>query len=141
MSRHTARLAAVEVLYAADVRGADPAELLAERPRVASYAVRLIEAITARREEIDSILSAKSIGWPMQRMSPVDRNVLRIGVLELLEGDIPPAVIIDEAVELAKRFSGEPAGRFVNGILAAVLADRQEPGVAPEPSPAPGSGS
>jgi len=136
VSRHTARLAAVEVLYAADVRGTDPVALLVERPQVAAYASSLVTAVAARREELDAILEARSIGWPTHRMSPVDLNVLRIGVLELLEGRVPVAVVIDEAVELAKRFSGEPAGRFVNGILAAVLSDLQ---AGAEPSPAPGS--
>jgi N utilization substance protein B len=56
-------------------------------------------------------------------MSAVDRNVLRIGVLELLERDTPPAVVMDEAVELAKRFSGEDAGRFVNGVLSGVFRE------------------
>jgi len=57
-------------------------------------------------------------------MSPVDRNVLRVAVLELLEEDVPPAAVIDEAVEIAKNLSGEEAGRFVNGVLGGVLAAR-----------------
>lgn len=128
MSRRRSRLTAVEILYAADVRAAPVSDVLeersAERPADA-YTVRLVEGVEASRGRIDAILGAKAIGWPVSRMSPVDRNVLRVGVFELLGEDVPPAVAIDEAVEVAKHFSGEEAARFVNGVLGAVLAERQ----------------
>lgn len=125
MSRRSARLAAVEILYAADVRGADPVDIASENGLIPDYGSYLIEHVSARREEIDRLLTAHAIGWPPERMSPVDRNVLRIAVLELLEGDVPPAAVIDEAVEIAKELSGDQAGRFVNGVLSGVLGDRQ----------------
>ena len=128
MSRRRSRLEAVEVLYAADVRGTDVADVLEERSRERqpdAYALTLVEGVRTQRGEIDALLGAKSIGWPVARMSPVDRNVLRVGVFELLGGDVPVAVAIDEAVEVARHFSGEEAARFVNGVLAAVLADHQ----------------
>jgi len=131
VTRHAQRLAAVELLYAADVRGVDGAVVLDERQSedpVGEYTAKLVRAVDRSRSEIDALLAAKAIGWPPERMSPVDRNVLRIGVAELMGGGVPPAVVLDEAVELAKHFSGEEAGRFVNGVLAAVLHERQDPG-------------
>jgi N utilization substance protein B len=121
-SRRAARVAAVETLYAADVRGVPASELGEDLPEYASHLVREIEA---RRPEIDELLTAHATGWRPERMSPVDRNVLRVAVLELLEGDVPPAAAIDEAIEIAKSLSGEEAGRFVNGVLGGVLEARR----------------
>lgn len=123
MSRRAARIAAVEVLYAADVREIDPEQVLSERGDANDYAERLVREAASRRDELDTIIGRHSVGWRLERMSPIDRNVLRIGVLELLGSDVPAAAVIDEAVEVAKRFSGAEAGRFVNGVLAAVLQE------------------
>lgn len=120
MSRRAARLAAVEILYAADLRDVPAGELLAEREGCEPYCAHLVAAVDARRAEIDRLVGDHARGWTTARMSPVDRNVLRVAVLELIETDVPPAAAIDEAVELAKRFSGQEAGRFVNGVLEAV---------------------
>jgi N utilization substance protein B len=120
VTRHAARTAAIEILYAADLRAADPSDVLGERPEAEPYTVHLVDAAAARREELDRLIGEHAVGWRPERMSAVDRNVLRVATLELLEGDVPPAAVIDEAVEIAKRFSGEEAGRFVNGVLAAV---------------------
>lgn len=128
MSRRAARMEAVEVLYASDVRDASAPEVLEERKTesdLAPYAVRLVTEIHRRRNELDTAIAAKSARWPVNRMSAVDRNILRVGALELLEGDVPPAVAIDEAVEIAKAMSGEEAGRFVNGVLAAIHSELQ----------------
>lgn len=123
MSRRAARVAAVEVLYASDVRGADPQAILAERADAGGFATELVHAVVERRAELDGLIGRHSVGWALDRMSPVDRNVLRVAVLELLVGDVPAAAVIDEAVEVAKRYSGEEAGRFVNGVLGAVLQE------------------
>lgn len=125
MSRRAARLAAVEVLYAADVRGVGPGDLATERDDVPEYGKHLVAGVSRTREEIDALLTAHAVAWRPARMSPVDRNVLRVAVFELIEGDVPPAAVIDEAVEIAKHLSGEEAGRFVNGVLSGVLAARQ----------------
>jgi N utilization substance protein B len=122
-SRHAARLAAVEVLYGADVRACDAVELLEDREDADPFCRRLVVAVAARRDELDELIGSHAVGWTTERMSVVDRNVLRVGTLELLEGDVPAAAVIDEAVEIAKHFSGAEAGRFVNGVLEAV---RQE---------------
>lgn len=125
MSRRAARVAAVEVLYGAGVRGVDIDQMLGERDGVDRYTVQLVRGVIDRRDELDTLISSHAIDWEPDRMSPVDLNVLRVGVLELLGREVPPAAVIDEAVEIAKHFSGDEAGRFVNGVLAAVLNDVQ----------------
>ncbi len=123
MSRRTARLAAVEVLYGADVRGCDAIDLLDDREDADAFCRHLVEAVAQRRDEIDRLIGSHARNWTPDRMSVVDRNVLRVGTVELLERDVPAAAVIDEAVDIAKHFSGAEAGRFVNGVLEAV---RQE---------------
>jgi transcription antitermination protein NusB len=124
-SRHASRLVAVEVLYGADVRGCDAIELLDDREDAEPFCRHLVQEVSGRRLELDRLIGSHARGWATERMSVVDRNVLRVGALELLEGDVPAAAVIDEAVEIAKHFSGDEAGRFVNGVLDAV---RQELG-------------
>jgi N utilization substance protein B len=116
-------VAAVEILYGADVREVDASALRDERGECDPYTDMLVAEVTRRRDELDDVIGRHSIGWRIGRMSPVDRNVLRVAVLELLLRDVPAAAVIDEALEIAKRFSGEEAGRFVNGVLSAVLQD------------------
>lgn len=120
MSRHAARIAAVEILYGADVREIGAAELLDERQDCDPYCQHIVEEVDRMRDDLDARIGTHAVGWRPDRMSPVDRNVLRVATLELLERDVPPAAVIDEAVEIAKHFSGEDAGRFVNGVLEAV---------------------
>jgi transcription antitermination protein NusB len=128
-ARSKARKRAVDVLYEADVRGADPIATLADRvalaePPVNQFTVDLVEGVHANRARIDEILGDYAEGWTVQRMPDVDRAVLRLGVYELLwRADVPDAVVIDEAVELAKSLSTDESPRFVNGVLARVLRD------------------
>ncbi|MEU4741724.1 transcription antitermination factor NusB [Actinosynnema sp. NPDC023658] len=132
-ARSKARKRAVDVLYEADLRGTDPVTLLADRvgstdvPPVNDYTITLVEGVTAHRARIDDLISEHAEGWTLQRMPAVDRAVLRIGLYELLwAGDVPDAVAIDEAVELAKGLSTDDSPRFVNGVLGriAVIADQ-----------------
>jgi N utilization substance protein B len=129
-ARSKARKRAVDLLYEADLRGADAVATLVERvalgePPVHDYTVELVEGVAGHRERIDELLSTYSEGWTIERMPGVDRAVLRIGVFELLwRPDVPDAVAIDEAVELAKTLSTDESPRFVNGVLARVLRDR-----------------
>lgn len=123
MSRRAARLAAVEILYGADVRGTDPAEVLEDREDADAFCRQLVESVSLRRDQIDRLIGSHARNWSPERMSVVDRNVLRVGTAELLDGEVPAPAVIDEAVEIAKHFSGAEAGRFVNGVLDAV---RQE---------------
>jgi transcription antitermination protein NusB len=142
-ARSKARKRAVDVLYEADVRGADPEQLLAERlaqadPPVPDYAVELVEGVTGNLERIDRVLGEHSEGWSVERMPPVDRAVLRLALYELiLREDVPDAVAIDEAVELAKSLSTDESPRFINGVLGRVLRERPPPVPPPEPIPGP----
>jgi N utilization substance protein B len=129
-ARSKARKKALDILYETDLRGTDAVETVAERvtradPPVPEYAVALVEGVAANRPRIDEIIASYAEGWTLDRMPPVDRNVLRIGVYELLwRDDIPDAVAIDEAIELAKALSTQDSPRFVNGVLARILRSR-----------------
>ena len=131
-ARSKARKRAVDLLYEADLRGADALAILADRvalaqPPVNDYTVELVEGVQANRDRIDAILSDYAEGWTVARMPDVDRAILRLGVYELLwRAEVPDAVAIDEAVELAKLLSTDESPRFVNGVLARVLRDRPD---------------
>jgi N utilization substance protein B len=129
-ARSKARKRAVDVLYEADLRGTDALATLRERvvmadPPINDYTVELVEGVQANRARVDEILGEFAEGWSLARMPDVDRAVLRLAVYELLwRADVPPAVVIDEAVELAKTLSTDESPRFVNGVLARVLRDQ-----------------
>lgn len=95
-----------------------------------NFVFLLIEDIFKKRETIDQIIEKAAPDWPIEKISIVDRNILRIGLTELLFGDrsqVPPKVAINEAIELAKTFGGENSGKFVNGVLGAVYKELGEP--------------
>ena len=125
-ARSKARKRAVDILFEADLRGLDPVVLLGERvgfpevPPVNPYTVELVQGVLAHRDRIDGLIVEHSHGWTLGRMPAVDRAVLRLGLFELLWADVPDAVAIDEAVELAKALSTDDSPRFVNGVLGTV---------------------
>lgn len=124
-SRHQARERALTLLYEADLKG-QPVSAVAEALPVPPdpYTVTLIETVGERGDEIDALIGAAAIGWELDRMAVVDRNVLRLGLAELLGSpDVPTAVVLNEAVELATAYSTEDSGRFVNGVLATLAAE------------------
>jgi N utilization substance protein B len=132
-ARSKARKRAVDVLYAAALRDADPVTLLAERDSVAEhpvpndYAAALVEGVAAHRERIDELLTEHAEGWTLDRMPFVDLAILRLGLYELLwASDVPDPVAIDEAVQLARSLSTDDSPRFVNGVLGrlATIADQ-----------------
>jgi N utilization substance protein B len=129
-ARSKARKRALDVLYESEVRDVDATATLAERIRLAEppvndYTIELVEGVVDHRARIDEILAEYAEGWTVDRMPDVDRAVLRLGVYELLwRPDVPDAVAIDEAVELAKSLSTDESPRFVNGVLGRVLKDR-----------------
>ena len=132
-ARSKARKRAVDVLYAAQLRGEDPVALLADRPSgpdiapLNDYTVTLVEGVAAHRDRIDELLSEHAEGWTLNRMPAVDLAVLRLGLYELLwVSDVPDPVAVDEAVALAKSLSTDDSPRFVNGVLGriATIADR-----------------
>ena len=134
-ARSKARKRALDVLYEADVRGTSALDTAAARlaqasPPLPAYAVQLVEGVAAHRARIDELMATYAQGWTLDRMAVVDRNVVRIGIYELLyEPDVPDAVAIDEAVELAKSLSTDESAGFVNGLLARVL--QLKPSLAP----------
>lgn len=131
-ARTKARKRAVDVLFEADQRDRSPRDVLEQRrdqgdPVVNPYSVELIDGVVSHQEEIDTWISEHSIDWPLERMPAVDRAVLRIGVYEILWSDeVPDAVVVDEAVELAKTLSTDESPGFVNGLLGALVKDKPE---------------
>lgn len=123
-SRRAARERALGLLYEADSRSISAAAATEAQPAfVDEYAEAIAFGVTERAVEIDAAISRFSHGWDIHRMPVTDRAILRIAVWELQERtDVPTAVVISEAVELAKRYSTEDSSRFVNGVLSAVAA-------------------
>jgi N utilization substance protein B len=128
--RHQARELALKVLFQLESSGDDLDEVLqyhaaegAATSDVTNFAGQLVRGVMANREKLDSILSETSEHWKLDQMAKVDRIVLRIAVYEItIDRQVPTKAAINESIELAKTFSGEEAGRFVNGILGRVAA-------------------
>ena len=123
-TRREARERALGLLYEADAKRQDIGQVLDELPVAPDpFVVELTRGVQSRLAEIDPLISAYSIDWALDRMPVVDRTVLRMAIWELLaRADVPIGVVISEAVELAKRYSTDESGRFVNGVLASVAA-------------------
>ena len=130
-ARSKARKRALDVLYASDLRGEDAAVALdraiaeGEGPTNA-YTATLVRGVVEHRVRIDELLSSYSEGWALERMPAVDRNVLRLGVWELLYADdVPDAVAVSEAMALVTELSTDESPQFVNGILGSIVRDRE----------------
>jgi len=123
--RHQQRERALALLYEAELKGEGPLAVVDALPVPPDPYVRtLVTRAVATRDEADRRIAAASVGWPLERMAVIDRILLRLAVAELLDPDGPPvAVVIDEAVELAKEYSTEESGGFVNGILSTIAAE------------------
>ena len=127
--QHRARVLALQVLYEVDAVGHDweaslgtHAEATGASDRVEELATTMIKGVLAAMAEVDELIVTNAPMWPLNQLSPVDRNVLRLALFELLPGSTaPPKVAINEAVELAKEFGGAASSRFVNGVLGAAL--------------------
>jgi transcription antitermination protein NusB len=122
--RHQARERALTLLYEAELKGAAPSVVVGELMVAPDgYTRALVETVESRGPEIDGMIDDVSIGWDLDRMAVVDRNVLRLAVAELLaRPEVPTAVILNEAVELASAYSTDDSGRFVNGVLSTLAA-------------------
>jgi len=118
--RHEARERALELCYEVESRGIDAETVLAELVVPPDpYAVRIVRGVDEHREEIDALLRKLSERWTLERMPAIDRAVLRMGGYELgWEPELATAIVIDEAVELAARYSTRDSGRFVNALLS-----------------------
>ncbi|MEV0324689.1 transcription antitermination factor NusB [Streptomyces sp. NPDC050658] len=127
-ARNTARKRAFQILFEADQRGADVVTVLADwvrhsrsdtrQPPVSEFTMELVEGYAKHARHIDDLISQYAVGWTLDRMPVVDRNILRLGAYELIWVDgTPDAVVLDEAVQLAKEFSTDDSPSFVNGLL------------------------
>ena len=140
-NRHLARSVVLQTLFEWDTTGVRAEEAKAILARNAAefggedvdhpFMDSLLSGVLAKKEDIDLVIAKAAPEWPLERIAPVDRNILRLGLFELLFADraqVPAKVAINEAIELAKTFGGDSSGRFVNGVLGAVYKELGEPG-------------
>jgi len=139
-NRHLARTITMQTLYEWDFNGADQAQALkfldqnklefAPAFEDQGFMANLIKQVIKNQKEIDAYIVKYAPEWPLEQITTVDRNILRIGVYELVfSPDVPSKVAINEAIELAKTFGGQASGKFVNGVLGAIykeLSDKKE---------------
>ena len=129
-ARSKARKRALDILFECEVRGLPLGETLDERvlggePPVNEYTVSLIHGVAEHQARLDELISTYARGWSLDRMPAVDRNVLRLGVLELLYVDeVPDAVAVSEAMALVRDLSTDESPAFVNGVLGSILRDK-----------------
>lgn len=132
--RHKAREFAIQVLYQIEMQAAEPKAVFdlfwrseEVQEDIRSFSTGLVDGVYRNRSEIDQLIEKHSHHWRLPRMAVVDRNILRLGVYELLYlHDIPTSVILNEAVELAKKFGTEDSGAFINGILDRVAKETRK---------------
>lgn len=140
-NRHLARSVVLQTLFEWDTTRAEESgvpEMLARNVEEfggedtdRAFMEALIKGVLAKRDDLDLVITKAAPDWPIEKIAPVDRNILRIGLFELLFADrsqVPAKVAINEAIELAKVFGGDSSGRFVNGVLGAVYKEMGEPG-------------
>ena len=138
-ARSKARKRALDILFESEQRGLPTLELLTERQTlgehpVPEYAADLVRGVASHSERIDALISWNLVDWTLERMPAVDRNVLRIGVYELLWADgVPDGVAISEAVALAEDLSTDASPSFVNGVLARLKAEKPTLDLDPKP--------
>ena len=138
-SRHLARSIALQSLYEWDFYGKNPQDLdrivkknikeFGSGLEETDFIRKLASGVKEHLKHLDKIIEKTAPEWPIDQISMVDRNVLRLGLYELLYADkkeVPPKVAINEAIELAKAFGGESSGRFINGVLGTVYKQLQE---------------
>jgi transcription antitermination protein NusB len=129
-ARAKARKRALDILFECEVRGLPLGETLDERviagePPVNEYTVTLIRGVADHQARIDELVARYAQGWSLQRMPAVDRNVLRLGVLEVLYVDeVPDAVAVSEAMRLVRELSTDDSPAFVNGVLGNIVRDK-----------------
>jgi N utilization substance protein B len=139
-ARSKARKRALDILFEAELRGLPVLELLSERQSVGEYPVHpyaaaLVRGVASHRDRIDELLSWNLVDWTLERMPAVDRNILRLGVYELLwADDVPDGVAIAEAVALAQDLSTDKSPSFVNGVLARIKREKPTLSLEPEAS-------
>jgi N utilization substance protein B len=122
MRRSDQRRDAVFANYQRDVTGRPLAELIGDAKPLTR---ELAEGVDTHREELDETIAAYAKGWTVDRIAPLDLNVMRVALFEIEEGEVPVEVAIDEAVEIAKEYCGADAPKFINGILGAIVRERE----------------
>lgn len=149
-NRHLGRIVALQTLYEQDFRrdvgdtGFDLAEVLArntERYQEVledqAFISKLVYGVTDMQDQLDAVLQPVAPEWPIDQIARMDREILRMGIYELLyNSDVPPKVVINEAVELAKAFGGDNSSKFVNGVLGTVLKNKDKGQYDPVKKPA-----
>jgi N utilization substance protein B len=131
-SRHEARQIALQVLYAVELTGGDPSSLFNSLvhggdKRHCAFAQRLVSLACRHKGKMDEMISSKSHRWEIGRMALLDHLILRIALCELFYvEDVPPKVTINEAIEIAKMFSTDQSGRFINGLLDALFEENEQ---------------
>lgn len=128
MSRHDARILALQVLFEADVAQRQAGEILSRHLREAewpeadrAYVSQLVSGVVAGYDEMNKLIGRLAPDYPVDQLAAVDRNILRIALFEMQATDTPPKVAINEAVDLAKEFGSDTSPRFVNGVLGAAI--------------------
>jgi transcription antitermination protein NusB len=122
MRRSDQRRDAVFANYQRDVTGRPLAELIGDAKALTR---ELAEGVDNHREELDETIAAYAKGWTVDRIAPLDLNVMRVALFEIEEGEVPVEVAINEAVEIAKEYCGADAPKFINGILGAIVRERE----------------
>lgn len=142
-NRHLSRTIAMQSLYEWDFNKHDEKRLIAITERNFTelapglgdnnFTMRIVKGVMKQLEEINNLITTYAPEWPLEQITIVDRNVLRIGIFELKfsGGEIPPKVAINEAIELAKTFGGESSGKFINGVLGTIYKEMLKNGEAP----------
>ncbi len=127
--RRQARIAAMQALCQWEVQRDTHAETLCDffaefgaAPAVAAYATELVNGFWKNAEFVDGRIAEAVERWSFERISTVERNLMRVAVVELVRGDVPPRVVLDEAIEIGQEFGGKDSSRFVNGVLDRILA-------------------
>ncbi len=132
--RHRARIVALQALYERDSSSHAPLDALQRRvaeqrlgQAAAAFARDLIEGVLAQQDEIDRVIGQAAPAWPVEQLPPVDRNILRLAISEMLgDNRTPVRAVINEAVELAKQFGSDSSAKFVNGVLGTIERQRSE---------------
>lgn len=126
-TRSKARKAALDLLYESDIRKAQAGDLMQSRITELEYVIRdftkeLVEGVESNRRKIDELIATYSQGWDMDRMPVIDRNILRLAIYEILwSTNVPQAVAINEALELAQTLSTDESSKYINGVLSKVV--------------------
>ena len=143
-SRHLARSIAMQTLFEWDFWGEDEKKFSVEdfmKHNIAEFGPgldeekdfikKLVDGVLEHKDKIDAVIEKTAPEWPIEQINIVDRNVMRLGIFELLWGnrsEVPPKVAINEAIELAKNYGGESSGRFINGVMGTIYREIGEPG-------------